>query len=80
MKDTYGDVSVKKLDGHIIECEIRRPPNNFFDIALINDLSDCYDFRPTFYTENQKNDTDNLHISQQILKKHSTMRKIAVFP
>ena len=43
VKDTYGDVAVTRLDGHVIQCEIQRPPNNFFDIALINDLSDCFE-------------------------------------
>ena len=40
LKDTYGDVATTRLEGHIVQCEIQRPPNNFFDIALINDLSD----------------------------------------
>ena len=28
---------------HIAELEIRRPPNNFFDVALIRSLADAYD-------------------------------------
>ena len=43
IKDTYGDVTVTRLEGHVVQCEIQRPPNNFFDIALINDLSDCFE-------------------------------------
>ena len=30
MKDLYGDVTVTRLDGHVAQCEIKRPPNNFF--------------------------------------------------
>ena len=43
MKDKYGDVAVTKLDGHVVQCEIQRPPNNFFDLALIKDLSECFE-------------------------------------
>ena len=43
IKDTYGDVTVTRLEGHVVQCEMQRPPNNFFDIALINDLSDCFE-------------------------------------
>jgi len=43
LQDTYGDVTVTRLDGHVVQCEIQRPPNNFFDIALINDLADCFE-------------------------------------
>ena len=43
LKDTYGDVAITRLEGHVVQCEIQRPPNNFFDIALINDLSDCFE-------------------------------------
>lgn len=43
MKDQYGDVTVTQLDGHVAQCEIRRPPNNFFDHQLIMDLADCFE-------------------------------------
>lgn len=43
MKDQYGDVGVTKLDGHVAQCEIQRPPNNFFDHQLIMDLADCFE-------------------------------------
>ena len=43
MKDLYGDVSVTRLDGHVVQCEINRPPNNFFDHQLIKDLADCFE-------------------------------------
>ena len=37
-----GDVAIE-LDGHVALVEIRRPPNNFFDVALIGDLADALD-------------------------------------
>ena len=43
LQNQYGDVAVTRLDGHVVQCEIKRPPNNFFDIALISDLSDCFE-------------------------------------
>ena len=43
MNDQYGDVAVTKLDGNVAQCEIRRPPNNFFDHKLIMDLADCFE-------------------------------------
>ena len=43
MKDLYGDVAVTQLDGHVAQCEIKRPPNNFFDHQLIKDLADCFE-------------------------------------
>lgn len=43
MKDQYGDVTVTLLEGHVAQCEIRRPPNNFFDHQLITDLADCFE-------------------------------------
>ena len=43
MKDLYGDVAVTRLDGHVVQCEINRPPNNFFDHQLIKDLADCFE-------------------------------------
>jgi len=38
----YGDVEVTK-DGHVAVVEIHRPPNNFFDTALINSIGDAFD-------------------------------------
>ena len=43
MKEQYGDVSVTMLDGFVAQCEISRPPNNFFDLNLISDLADCFE-------------------------------------
>lgn len=43
MKDQYGDVAVTILPGHVAQCEIQRPPNNFFDHQLIKDLADCFE-------------------------------------
>ena len=43
MKDLYGDVAVTRLNGHVVQCEIKRPPNNFFDHQLIKDLADCFE-------------------------------------
>ena len=43
MKEKYGDINVKSLDGFVAECEIDRPPNNFFDLSLIRDMADCFD-------------------------------------
>ncbi len=43
MKDQYGDVHVTMLEGHVAQCEIKRPPNNFFDHQLIKDIADCFD-------------------------------------
>ena len=38
----YGDVAVTR-QGHVAILEIQRPPNNFFDVALINSLGDALD-------------------------------------
>ena len=43
MKDRYGDIVVTYLEGHVAQCEIKRPPNNFFDHQLIMDLADCFE-------------------------------------
>lgn len=43
MQDKYGDIEVTMLDGHVAQCEFKRPPNNFFDYQLIKDLADCFD-------------------------------------
>ena len=38
----FGDIEVGR-DGHVATLEIQRPPNNFFDVALINDMGDAFD-------------------------------------
>ena len=38
----YGDIEVER-DGFIALLEIQRPPNNFFDVNLINDMADALD-------------------------------------
>ena len=43
MKEQYGDIKVTQLPGFVVQCEIDRPPNNFFDLALIRDMADCFD-------------------------------------
>ena len=37
----YGDIEVRR-DGHVATLEIQRPPNNFFDVALMNDMGDAF--------------------------------------
>jgi len=39
---TYEDIGVEKV-GHVGTIEIRRPPLNFFDISLINQIADALD-------------------------------------
>ena len=43
MKEQYGDIRVSLLEGHVVQCEIQRPPNNFFDHKLITDMADCFE-------------------------------------
>src|SRR6267142_2084940 len=38
----YGDVSVQ-LDGHVAIVEIHRPPHNYFDAQLIQDLAEAFE-------------------------------------
>ena len=38
----YQDLEIKK-NKHVAVVEIQRPPNNFFDTQLINDLADCFE-------------------------------------
>jgi enoyl-CoA hydratase/carnithine racemase len=38
----FKDIGVEKT-GHVAVVEIRRPPNNFFDIALIKDIADAFE-------------------------------------
>lgn len=42
MEEKYGDISVKFRGDYVIEVEIKRAPNNFFDQDLIRDLADCF--------------------------------------
>jgi 2-(1,2-epoxy-1,2-dihydrophenyl)acetyl-CoA isomerase len=39
---TSSDVAVE-IAGHVAVIEIRRPPNNFFDVGLIGDIADALD-------------------------------------
>jgi 2-(1,2-epoxy-1,2-dihydrophenyl)acetyl-CoA isomerase len=41
--DRFGDVTVQVGSDFVAEVEIHRPPNNFFDIALIRSLADVYE-------------------------------------
>ena len=36
----YPDIGVE-LSGHVATIEIQRPPNNFFDMVLINSIADA---------------------------------------
>ncbi len=38
----YADIGVSK-DGPVTTVEIQRPPNNFFDVALINQIADAFE-------------------------------------
>jgi len=38
----YRDVGVS-LAGHVATVEIRRPPHNYFDNALIRDIAEAFD-------------------------------------
>lgn len=38
----YGDIEIQH-DGYVATLEIQRPPNNFFDVELINHLGDAFD-------------------------------------
>src|SRR5204863_466910 len=38
----YRDIGVE-LSGHVATIEIQRPPNNFFDVVLINSIADALD-------------------------------------
>ena len=40
MQQDFGDVSASVREGHVGVAEIRRPPDNFFDAALIGSLAD----------------------------------------
>jgi enoyl-CoA hydratase/carnithine racemase len=42
LQSKYGDVSVA-LDGNVATLEIHRPPHNFFDFMLIQNLADAFE-------------------------------------
>ncbi len=42
MATQYKDIGVEQ-DGMVVTVEIRRPPNNFFDNALINEIADAFE-------------------------------------
>jgi 2-(1,2-epoxy-1,2-dihydrophenyl)acetyl-CoA isomerase len=41
--DRYGDVAIAIGDDHVAVAEIQRPPNNFFDVALIESLVQAFE-------------------------------------
>jgi len=41
--DVFGDVTVELGQDFVAEVEIHRPPNNFFDAALIRSIADAYE-------------------------------------
>jgi enoyl-CoA hydratase/carnithine racemase len=43
VKDQYGDVSLALGDEFVATVRIRRPPHNYFDLALIDDLADAFE-------------------------------------
>jgi len=43
VKQQFGDVTVAFEEGFVAVVEVHRPPNNFFDIAMIADLADAYE-------------------------------------
>lgn len=43
MSATYGDVEVTVRDDFVATVEIRRPPDNFFDIDLVDSLVEAFD-------------------------------------
>lgn len=42
MSGTYKDIGVSN-EGHVGVVEIQRPPHNFFDNALINQIADAFE-------------------------------------
>lgn len=42
MTERFGDVTVEVGDDFVGEVEIHRPPNNFFDVALIQGIAEAY--------------------------------------
>ncbi|MEM1434579.1 MAG: enoyl-CoA hydratase/isomerase family protein [Pseudomonadota bacterium] len=44
MDRQFEDVAVTVLPDHVAEVELRRPPNNFFDVALICAIADAFEW------------------------------------
>src|SRR6266567_2840454 len=44
----YGDVSVR-MDGHVALIEIHRPPHNYFDAQLIQDLAEAFEAMDNYH-------------------------------
>jgi enoyl-CoA hydratase/carnithine racemase len=42
VREHYGDVSVEVGSDHVATVTIHRPPDNFFDLALITSIADAY--------------------------------------
>jgi enoyl-CoA hydratase/carnithine racemase len=40
--ERYGDVAVRRAADHVATVELRRPPDNYFDVTLITSLADAY--------------------------------------
>lgn len=43
MQEQYGDIHITLLEGFVALCEIKRPPNNFFDQDMIQSLADAFE-------------------------------------
>jgi enoyl-CoA hydratase/carnithine racemase len=43
IESRYGDASVTVGENGVVEIEIHRPPNNYFDVGLIHSLSEAYE-------------------------------------
>src|SRR5215470_345413 len=43
MPDRFGDVTLEIDAARVATIEIHRPPNNFFDLALVSSLADAYE-------------------------------------
>jgi enoyl-CoA hydratase/carnithine racemase len=43
LSDRYGDVSVEVSADHIATVTVHRPPDNYFDVALIRSIADAYE-------------------------------------
>ena len=58
---SFGDVAVE-AHGHVALLEIQRPPNNFFDVNLINALGDAFEAMDNDDEKVQKiSKLDNFH-------------------
>jgi enoyl-CoA hydratase/carnithine racemase len=44
---SFGDVAVDVHDDYVAVAEIRRPPDNYFDVDLISSLADAYEWADT---------------------------------